>query len=200
MTERREHPAKPTRQQQRARAREKRDANGWIVALGVGDPEMARAIRSALGNRHATRAQLEEALGISLASAGADQGTPAPERAAEPERITLQHVLVAFAGTGTRATRTRGEAEALATETLARAREGEPFDDLVRELTDDAFPGIYQLCNSGIVPEAGGEFRRDAMVPAFGDVGFTLAPGEIGMAAFAPRTSPFGWHIIKRIA
>jgi parvulin-like peptidyl-prolyl isomerase len=38
------------------------------------------------------------------------------------------------------------------------------------------------------------------MAPAFGDIGFALAPGEIGMASFDPRTSPFGWHIIKRIA
>jgi hypothetical protein len=200
VTERRQQPARPTRQQQRAQAREKRDASGWIAALGASDPAMARAIRAALGNRHVTRAELEDALGISLAGAGTEQETPAPERAAEPERITLQHILIAFAGTGTRATRTRDEAATVATETMARARRGEPFDALVRELTDDAFPGIYQLCNSGIAPQAEGEYPRGAMVPAFGDVGFALAPGEIGMASFDPRTSPFGWHIIKRIA
>jgi hypothetical protein len=200
VTERRQQPARPTRQQQRAQAREKRDAQGWIAALGASDPAMARAIRAALGNRHVTRAELEDALGISLAGAGTEQEKPAPERAAEPERITLQHILIAFAGTGTRATRTRDEAATVATETMARARRGEPFDALVRELTDDAFPGIYQLCNSGIAPQAEGEYPRGAMVPAFGDVGFALAPGEIGMASFDPRTSPFGWHIIKRIA
>lgn len=200
MAERRQKPAKPTRQRQRAQAREKRDANDWIAALRVSDPGMARAIRSALGNRHATRAQIEDALGISLASAGADQAAPVSEQAAEPERITLQHILVAFAGTGTRAMRMQDEAEALAMEALAWAGQGEAFDDLVRELTDDAFPGIYQLCNSGIAPEAGGEYRRDAMVPAFGNVGFALAPGEIGMTTFAPRTRPFGWHVIERIA
>jgi parvulin-like peptidyl-prolyl isomerase len=37
------------------------------------------------------------------------------------------------------------------------------------------------------------------MVPAFGNVGFSLAPGEIGMAEYDPRTSPYGWHIIKRL-
>jgi parvulin-like peptidyl-prolyl isomerase len=42
-------------------------------------------------------------------------------------------------------------------------------------------------------------FARDGMVPAFGDVGFPLAVGEIGMADFNPQTSPYGWHIIKRV-
>jgi parvulin-like peptidyl-prolyl isomerase len=37
------------------------------------------------------------------------------------------------------------------------------------------------------------------MVPAFGDVGFTLRVGEIGLAPHDPTTSPFGWHVIKRI-
>jgi parvulin-like peptidyl-prolyl isomerase len=37
------------------------------------------------------------------------------------------------------------------------------------------------------------------MVPAFGEVGFALAPGEIGMAPYDARKSPYGWHIIKRL-
>jgi parvulin-like peptidyl-prolyl isomerase len=37
------------------------------------------------------------------------------------------------------------------------------------------------------------------MVPAFGNVGFALNVGEIGIADFDPQTSPFGWHIIKRL-
>lgn len=42
-------------------------------------------------------------------------------------------------------------------------------------------------------------FGRDEMVPAFGDVGFTLRMGEVGLAPYDPQTSPFGWHVIKRI-
>ena len=41
---------------------------------------------------------------------------------------------------------------------------------------------------------------RSAMVSAFGDVGFDLAVGEIGLATFDADDSPFGWHIIKRLA
>ena len=42
-------------------------------------------------------------------------------------------------------------------------------------------------------------FSRDEMVPAFGDVGFALAVGEIGLAAYDQTSSPFGWHVIKRL-
>jgi len=42
-------------------------------------------------------------------------------------------------------------------------------------------------------------FARDEMVPAFGDVGFTLEVGEIGLAPYDAKASPFGWHVIKRI-
>ena len=37
------------------------------------------------------------------------------------------------------------------------------------------------------------------MVPAFGNVGFKLAVDEIGVADYDPTTSPYGWHVIKRV-
>jgi len=40
---------------------------------------------------------------------------------------------------------------------------------------------------------------REDMVPAFGDVGFPLSVGGIGLAPFDPKTSKFGWHIIRRV-
>lgn len=42
-------------------------------------------------------------------------------------------------------------------------------------------------------------FPRAALVPAFGDVGFRLQPGEIGLAVHDEASSPFGWHVIKRL-
>jgi len=118
---------------------------------------------------------------------------------AEPERIEIQHVLISFAGTGTRARRSQAEAAELAAATLARANAGEDFDALVRELTDDSPPGIYRMSNNGVSP-ASGEYPRNRMVAAFGNVGFGLGVGDIGMADFDPRTSPYGWHIIKRLS
>lgn len=38
------------------------------------------------------------------------------------------------------------------------------------------------------------------MVPAFGDVGFPLKVGEIGVSKYDPQNSPSGWHIIKRLS
>ena len=121
---------------------------------------------------------------------------------AEPEVITVQHILIGFAGSvpGKGITRSRGEAQQLAEEVLKRAQGGESFDALVRENTDDSAPGIYKMANRGVPPDPTQKlFARDAMVAAFGDVGFPLEVGEIGMAAYDPRKSPFGWHIIKRI-
>lgn len=124
----------------------------------------------------------------------------APAPAAPADHIKVQHILISFAGKvpGKNITRTEDEARALAAQVLDRAKKGEDFDSLVKTYTDDRAPGIYALANSGVTPSAD-EFSRDRMVPAFGEVGFSLAPGEIGMAPYDPARSPFGWHIIKRL-
>ena len=138
-------------------------------------------------------------------AAAAPAVTPAPAEpaAAAPapaDHIKLQHILISFAGKvpGKNITRTQDEARALAAQVLERAKKGEDFDALVKTYTDDRAPGIYSLANTGVTP-SGDEFARNRMVPAFGDVGFSLAPGEIGMADYDPARSPFGWHIIKRL-
>jgi hypothetical protein len=124
---------------------------------------------------------------------------PAPG-AAEPEHIKLQHILISFTGKvpGKDITRSEAEARALATQLLERARAGEDFDALVKQYTDDRHPGIYGLSNRGVAA-AQGEFPRERMVPAFGDVGFTLQVGETGMAPYDPGKSPYGWHVIRRL-
>jgi hypothetical protein len=132
--------------------------------------------------------------------------TPAPVPTAAPaatpaaEHIKLQHILISFAGKvpGKNITRTEDEARTLAAQIFDRAKKGEDFDSLVRTYTDDRAPGIYGLANTGVTP-SGDEFSRGRMVPAFGDVGFSLAAAEIGMAEYDPAKSPFGWHIIKRL-
>ena len=177
----------------------------------------------------------------------------------EPERITIQHVLVSFKDTPVQADRSKEDAEALAAQLLERARGGEDFVALVREFSDDPIqeddpqPGTYSLINHGVPGEdfgqvisdlngraaereaaltkriEGGELSvekaqeemnvfieelqaeaeqrqanfahpRGAMVPAFGDVGFALAVEEVGIASYDAEASPFGWHIIKRLA
>ena len=117
-----------------------------------------------------------------------------------PAHITVQHILIGFAGSvpGKGITRSRDEARTLAYEILDRAKKGEDFDALVSQYTDDQPPGVYRMSATGVAP-APGEYARDAMVPAFGNVGFALQVGEIGIADHDPNTSPFGWHVIRRV-
>jgi len=113
------------------------------------------------------------------------------------ERIRVAHILVAFQG-AMRATVTRSmaEAEARAAELLARATAGEDFVELMKQNSDDSGPGIYGMTTGAPGPDF---YPRQGMAPAFGDVGWRLDVGQIGVAPFDPEKSPFGWHIIKRL-
>ena len=120
----------------------------------------------------------------------------------EPDHITVQHVLISFKGSIPKDTVTRNmeEAEILANEIFERAKKGENFDALVKEYTDDNYPGVYKMSNFDAEPNMDqGESQRSKMMKEFGDVSFKLSVNEIGMAEFSPERSKYGWHIIKRI-
>jgi hypothetical protein len=120
----------------------------------------------------------------------------------EPDHIKVQHILIGFTGSvpGKTITRTVEEAKKLAYSLVDSAKAGVSYDDLVARHTDDAAPGIYGMSNRGAV-SAGPpkEYPRDNMVPAFGNVGFKLKVGEIGVADYDTKTSPYGFHVIKRV-
>src|SRR6185295_7885939 len=125
--------------------------------------------------------------------AGCDPAPPAPPpipaKPIEPARIRVQHVLVAFRGAEKalpRVTRSREEAEVLAHEILDRARKGEDFKTLMQQYSDDPGKGDYGLVNEGVRPR-GPEIRRAQFVPGFTKVAFTLAVGEVGLAAHDPK-------------
>jgi hypothetical protein len=123
-------------------------------------------------------------------------------RAIEPDSVLVQHILIGFQGSikSKRIDRTKEQARVFAEGILQRAKEGEDFDSLVETYTDDSYPGIYGIVNSGVLSDPRGDKQyRSKMVRAFGDVSFSLEVGEIGIAAYDPMFSPFGWHIIKRI-
>jgi hypothetical protein len=108
------------------------------------------------------------------------------------ERIEIQHVLISFKGAPRMPpsiTRTKEEAKALAEKVYAEAVGGADFLTLVKQHTNDSAPGIYPMTKSG----------RTQMVKGFGDVGFRLKVGEIGVAPWDATASPYGWHIIKRL-
>jgi parvulin-like peptidyl-prolyl cis-trans isomerase-like protein len=132
--------------------------------------------------------------------AGAKSSTMPVKPATAPQRVQVQHILIGFTGSvpGKAISRSKEEARKLAYELLERARKGESFEELVAKYTDDSPPGIYGMCEKGLQPAAG-EYPRDGMVAAFGNVGFNISPGNIGIADYDPSSSPFGWHIIKRL-
>jgi hypothetical protein len=106
-------------------------------------------------------------------------------------KVTLQHVLLAFVGAkrGSESGHTEEEARALASDLLARARAGEDFTALMKQYSGDDGPGTYVLTQAD----------RETYAEHFGDVGFRLQVGEIGVAPYHRVKSPFGWHVIKRL-
>ena len=72
---------------------------------------------------------------------------------------------------------------------MAQIKDGGDFDALVKKYTNDSHPGKYPMTMSS----------RSGMVPAFGNVGWRLEVGEVGVAPYDPVKSQYGWHIIKRI-
>jgi hypothetical protein len=122
------------------------------------------------------------------------------ETKGEPAHVVVQHVLVSFEGAGVPGvTRTKEEALALAKSVLAQAQGGHDFADLVHLYSDDrGGDGTYSMANWG-VPTDSGEVERRKMVRAFGAVAFSLEVGQVGMAEYDPNTSPFGWHVVKRV-
>lgn len=118
----------------------------------------------------------------------------------EPDVITVQHCLIGFQGSvpGKPISRTKEEAKELAEQLLKRLKDGEKFEKIINENTDDSPPGIYKMTNNG-VRQVPGAYPRGGMVPAFGDTGFPLQVGEYGLAEHDSKKSPYGWHIVKRI-
>jgi hypothetical protein len=120
----------------------------------------------------------------------------------EADRVVVQHVLIGLKGKidGKPITRSKKDAKLLAYEILDRAEAGEDFDALVKEYTDDRYPGRYVLINhdvSGLPKE--GEYARGDMAIKFGDLAFRLKVGEYGIATYHAVSSPYGYHVIKRL-
>ena len=170
----------------------------WIVAV-VGLVLVSACDKSASSADPAASATVPALAGQAEPSAAASAATSAPAPvasstasaapAAPPEAIIAQHVLVAYKG-AKRApkgvTRSKADAKARAAETLAKIRAGTPFEDVVKEYSDD----------TGSIDRMGslGKFTRDAMDPAFAAAAFALAVGQVS----DPVETPFGFHIIKR--
>jgi foldase protein PrsA len=119
-----------------------------------------------------------------------------------PDRISVDHILIGVKSSAfPEGKRTAAEARKVAYDLLAKIQAGADWATAKREHSEDPPPGgPYAMANRGVKPAGRNEYPRDGMVPAFGDVGFALEVGAIGMADHDPRTSPFGFHLIKRVS
>jgi hypothetical protein len=138
--------------------------------------------------------------GASDSSSSAGSGASAPLPAGH---ITVDHILIGVKGPGfPPGKRTAEEARKVAYDVLGKVKAGGDWAALKKEFTEDGPPGgPYTMSDNGVRPfgPIPTVFPRGQMAPAFGDVGFKLAVGEIGIADFDAGRSPFGFHIIKRI-
>lgn len=125
---------------------------------------------------------------------------PAPDRG--PDRISVDHILIGVKSPSfPDGRRDAAAARKVAYDLLAQLKAGGDWAKLKREHSEDPPPGgPYAMANRGVRPAGRGEYPRDGMVPAFGDVGFALEVGAIGMADHDARTSPFGFHLIRRVS
>ncbi len=103
------------------------------------------------------------------------------------EKVTVKHILIAFDNemTGDITDEMRETTKKLAEKVLAKVKNGEDFDKLIKEYNQD--PGAT---------DEGYTFAADgSMVKAFEDASFALKVGETSELV---ETS-YGYHIIKRI-
>jgi peptidyl-prolyl cis-trans isomerase D len=102
----------------------------------------------------------------------------------QPAQIRASHVLVRVGETG--GSEAEDKARTKIAEVIKRAKAGEDFQKLAREISED--PGSK---------ETGGDLgliRKGEMVPQFEQAAFAMKAGEISAE---PVRTPFGFHAIK---
>ena len=117
-----------------------------------------------------------------------------------PDHVTVDHILVAVKNPRIPDGMEPDAAKELAYDLLKQLEAGAEWSALKEKHSADPPPGgPYTMANDGVPPKPGA-YPRAGMAKAFGDVGFALDVGAIGMADFEPDDSPFGFHIIKRVS
>jgi parvulin-like peptidyl-prolyl isomerase len=109
--------------------------------------------------------------------------------ASQPKQVGAKHLLVMHRESLSKPesiTRTRDEARARAQEALVKIREGAPFEEIVKQYTDE--PGGAER-NGDL-----GNFDRATMVKPFADAAFALKVGEVSEVV----ETKYGFHVIKR--
>ncbi len=122
-----------------------------------------------------------------------------PTTQTTPYKVTVDHILIAVKNPRIPDGTTPEAAKELAYDLVKQLEAGADWAALKRKHSADPPPGgPYTMANDGMIPESGA-YPRSGMAKAFGDVGFSLQVDETGIADFDATTSPFGYHIIKRL-
>ena len=133
--------------------------------------EMARFVEASTGPIRIAPADVDESYGQNR------------DRFRTADTITASHILIRAPQTA--AAEEKAAARARAAELLEELRRGAEFDQLAREHSQDQ--------DTAAAGGALGTINREQTDPAFAEVAFTLAPGEVSPVV----ETPLGYHVVK---
>ena len=126
-----------------------------------------------------------------------------PKPRATPREVVVRHIFLPWAGAKAAkpatTKRTRQEAFALAREIVGKVRAGTPFDGLVAKYhSKTGYPSEMTI---NITPAAAvkGSIPATRLPRAVARLAFALDKGEVGLAEWHRKDSPFGYHVLIRI-
>lgn len=153
-----------------------------LKEAGQSPEKLNASIRSMLQQQRWMQSQIkdQDQIGDADAKKFYDSNT---EEFKNPETVKASHILfMVNKGDSEEVVKQKEEA---AKKAAARAKNGEDFTKLAKELSEE--PGAK---------ESGGDlgfFSKDRMVPEFAEAAFSAKPGDIS----EPVRTQFGWHVIK---
>ena len=153
-----------------------------LKEAGQSPEKLQTAISTMLKQQHWMQSQIKDGDQITEADAKKFYDTNT-EEFKNPETVKASHIL--FLVNKDDSEDVSKQKEAAAKKAAVRAKKGEDFSKLAKELSEE--PGAK---------ESGGDlgfFAKDRMVPEFANAAFGQKPGSIS----DPVKTQFGWHVIK---
>ena len=153
-----------------------------LKEAGQSPDKLQTALRTMLQQQHWMQSQINDGDKVTDADAKKFYDTNT-EEFKNPETVKASHIL--FTVNKDDSEEVVKQKEAAAKKAAARAKKGEDFSKLAKELSEE--PGAK---------ESGGDlgfFAKDRMVPEFAEAAFSQKPGTIS----EPVKTQFGWHVIK---
>jgi peptidyl-prolyl cis-trans isomerase C len=153
-----------------------------LKEAGQSPDKLKAALRTMLQQQRWMQSQIKDGDKITDADAKKFYDTNT-EEFKNPETVKASHIL--FMVNKDDSEDVVKQKEAAAKKAAARAKKGEDFSNLAKELSEE--PGAK---------ESGGDlgfFAKDRMVPEFAEAAFSQKPDSIS----DPVKTQFGWHVIK---